>query len=228
MILGSHNTMSYLRPSQFWLRPFRFMAQCQSKHITSQFGEGARMFDLRVVFKKDVPYFAHGLITYEGESVDTVLETLNRWSRAEHELTGKRLVVRVILERGKDYVTFTDFCNRIDRTYTEIQFCGFRSKDWKFCGYWYIRDGSGVGIGDTGSVDLKGKDWSYTNKPCSGFEIKFKDKYSSDNCDKHEHCTGTWLDDWLPRLFARKFNKSMRERYTNYAGFLLQDFVGEY
>ena len=227
MILGSHNTMSYLRP-QWWLRPFGFMAKCQSEHIMFQFQEGARMFDLRVVFKNGIPHFAHGLATYGGESIDTILDRLNCWSRAEHELTGKRLVVRVILERGKDYVTFTDFCNRIDRTYTEIQFCGFRSKDWKFCGYWYIRDGSGVGIGDTGSVDLKGKDWSYSSRPCSGFHIEFKDKYSSDNCDKHSHCTGFWFDDLWPRWFARKFNKKWREEFADYDGFLMQDFVGKY
>lgn len=212
MIIGSHNTMSYLRP-QWWMRPFNFMTRCQSEHITSQYADGAQMFDLRIVFDHNVPYFACGRAIYKDESVDTVLDRLNDWSRTFHERTGKRLVVRVILERGKDYVTFTDFCNRIDRTYTEIQFCGFRSKNWEFCGYWYIRDGVGVGAGDTGSVELKGKDWSYSSKPTSGFHIDFKHKYAF----------GIW-----PRRFAQKYNKKYREECVDYGGFLLQDFVGKY
>lgn len=228
MILGSHNTMSYLRPSHFWLRPFRFMAQCQSEDINTQFGKDVRMFDLRIAFRDGVPVFAHGLITYKELCVDTVLERLNCWSRAQVELGFPRLVVRVLLERGNDYVRFDDFCKRIDRTYTEIQFCGFRSKNWKHYGYWFIRDGAGVGCGDTGSIDLKGKNWQYTSRPCNGFEIKFIDKYSSDNCDKHEHCTGWWLDDIWPRMYAKLFNKRHREQYVDFDGFLLQDFVGKY
>nr|DAH01868.1 MAG TPA: hypothetical protein [Crassvirales sp.] len=33
MKLGTHNSMSYLKPKRWWMRPFHFIAKCQSRHI---------------------------------------------------------------------------------------------------------------------------------------------------------------------------------------------------
>lgn len=173
MVIGSYNAMSYLRPRQFWLRPFGFLLKSQCRNINDQFGAGARAFDLRISFNRNKPVFVNGLATYN-EDVYETLEQINRWSRAQHQLNGNRLIVRVILDRGSDHVRFGDFCREIDNRYIEIQFCGFRSKDWKFHDYWYIRDRSGVGTGDTGSIELQGKDWYYSSKPCDGFELEYE------------------------------------------------------
>lgn len=173
MVAGSYNTMSYLRPGQFWLRPFGFLLKSQTKDIHDQFGAGARAFDFRIAFKGNKPVFANGIATYDVDVYDT-LEQINRWSRAQYQLNGSRIIVRIILERGSDHARFSDFCLDIDNRYSEIQFCGFRSKDRKFHTHWYIRDRCGAGIDDTGSIELDGKDWYYSSRPSPDFALEYK------------------------------------------------------
>lgn len=63
--LGSHNTMTYLPVRQWYLKPFWWMARCQSKDIKEQ-SKYTDFFDIRVRFdKNDNPVFAHGLIEYK-------------------------------------------------------------------------------------------------------------------------------------------------------------------
>ncbi len=235
MILGSHNTMSYLKP-QWWMRPFAFMARCQSEDLETQWNRGVRMFDLRIVFENGIPYFAHGLATYKGIKKGTstypkkVVEYVLTWLNIHASLSKEKVIVRVINERNKDEVLFEDFCNKIDETYKYLQFCGFRNKNSKgYFNHWTIREAGMTGVGDTGAIGLVYKD---PDKFCSvrgiGYQIKFIDKYSSDNCDKHNHCTGSWLDDWCPWIYAKLFNRKWRDYYKDYDGILLQDFVGQF
>jgi len=48
MILGSHNSWSYLPPKKWYMKPFRFTAQCQDWDIKTQYEHGVRCFDLRL------------------------------------------------------------------------------------------------------------------------------------------------------------------------------------
>ena len=51
MILGSHNSWSYLTPRKWWMKLFRFVAQCQDYDIKTQYEQfGVRCFDLRLKF----------------------------------------------------------------------------------------------------------------------------------------------------------------------------------
>lgn len=52
MKLASHNSMTYLPIKKWWLKPFRFIAQCQNKTIEEQYQAGVRMFDIRIAFNK--------------------------------------------------------------------------------------------------------------------------------------------------------------------------------
>ena len=53
MILGSHNSWSYLPPKHWWMWSFHFMAKCQRVDIREQYEKyGVRCFDLRVRWKK--------------------------------------------------------------------------------------------------------------------------------------------------------------------------------
>lgn len=62
MRLASHNSMSYLPVFHWWMRPFRFVARCQSLTLKEQYEDcGVRMFDLRIWFDKNgTPFFCHG------------------------------------------------------------------------------------------------------------------------------------------------------------------------
>lgn len=80
MVLGTHNSMSYLHDRRWWMRPFEPWARCQSKDIFDQYADGVRYFDLRIRFDKNGnPFFCHGLVEYElcGMSVYDLLRWLN-------------------------------------------------------------------------------------------------------------------------------------------------------
>lgn len=53
MKLASHNTVTYPTIKQWYLRPFTFMARCQSRSHIEQYKRGARFFDIRVRFDKN-------------------------------------------------------------------------------------------------------------------------------------------------------------------------------
>lgn len=132
MILGSHNTMTYLPVRQWYFKPLFWTARCQSKTLWEQFQYGARLFDFRVRFNKSGDLvFAHGPIEFKGD-VNTVLEDLNSWAQ------GYNVYVRIILEsnsRMKDQDEqeehFRYFCESIQEDYKNLIFFGGNRKyDW--------------------------------------------------------------------------------------------------
>lgn len=126
--LGSHDTMTYLTPREWYLYPFKFMAQCQCKTIQQQFEKyGIRYFDLRVRFLKNGELtFAHGLMTYKA-NVEDVLDYLN-----SH---GEEVWVRFLLELTKadpeQEAKFKEVCEIFEKRYTNLKFHNGRRKyDW--------------------------------------------------------------------------------------------------
>ena len=67
MVLGSHNSWSFLNGKKWWMNLFHFVAQCQEHDIKTQYEEyGVRCFDLRVKYDKDGnTIFAHGKYVYD-------------------------------------------------------------------------------------------------------------------------------------------------------------------
>lgn len=126
--LGTHNSMSYLKPLKWWHRPFHFLSRCQRVSIQEQYEKyNARYFDLRVKEYNGEWYFAHGLTLYKGETVDSVLYYLN---------TKEDVAVRFTLEitkfNAEQNDAFITLCNRIVKEYTNINFVGFfRKCDWQ-------------------------------------------------------------------------------------------------
>lgn len=130
MKLGTHNSMSYLTPKKWWMRPFHFIAKCQSKPIDQQYKLGAKMFDLRVAYTKDgEAEFRHGAMAFKG-NVEEVLQYLNSLTRSSY--------IRLILEvsKGTKYreqqeKLFINDCRKWEETYTHLKFfCGRRKYDW--------------------------------------------------------------------------------------------------
>lgn len=144
-IIGSHNSMSYLRPKYPWgllMLPF---ARCQSKTIDEQLSAGARCFDLRISFDRDgMARFRHGWCRFaDDETLTAVLERLQH-----HD----GIYVRLILEEpltlwntvkkalglkttqkpdpvGEYY--FPRRCALYQKTYRSITFLGgYRKYDW--------------------------------------------------------------------------------------------------
>lgn len=78
MKLGTHNSLSYLKP-QWWLRLFNLykLGKCQEVGIAHQYELGARWFDLRIRFTKKGIAAAHGMLTFKDVNMDSILDYLD-------------------------------------------------------------------------------------------------------------------------------------------------------
>lgn len=145
-LLGSHNSMSYLKPRRWWMYPFRIFAQCQSKTFQQQFVAGVRCFDLRISFTSDgMAIFSHGLIDFHIPAdfsdqphiphplrlpVHSVLRVLNTLARG-----GETIFIRFILDKKKrdsDFDNFHTLCRTARIVYPDLTFIGgVYKKTWQ-------------------------------------------------------------------------------------------------
>lgn len=111
-IIGTHNSMTYLRPQKWYgwfMIPF---ARCQNKTIEEQWHDGARCFDLRIRFtKQGEPYFAHGLYecTHEVKPID-VLVQLDRLILRDNQHAFVRLILEDPDKQNHNVAYFKAFC----------------------------------------------------------------------------------------------------------------------
>jgi hypothetical protein len=132
-LLQSHNSWSYIKPKKWWLRPFHFIAKCQSKSIIEQyFDYDVRVFDLRIRFDKEGnPVVAHGLFVFDID-YKKLCEDLDF-------LNGKKCTVRILHEvrTKRQYIEesvtrFRIFCSTLEYKYPNITFYGGRNLyNWK-------------------------------------------------------------------------------------------------
>lgn len=133
-IIGTHNSMTYLRPQKWYgwfMIPF---ARCQNKTIEEQWNDGARCFDLRIRFtKQGEPYFAHRLYecTHEVKPFE-VLKQLYRLSFRNNQRAFVRLILEDPDKQNHNVVYFKKFCEVLGIKYKAIHFFGGNRKgDWK-------------------------------------------------------------------------------------------------
>ncbi|MBR1449795.1 MAG: hypothetical protein IJ588_13780 [Prevotella sp.] len=129
MIIGSHNSWSYLRPAKWWMHLIAFTARCQCVDIHTQYEQyGVRCFDLRVRFEGTGVRLVHGHVAYKG-SPDADLTFLNERGDCS---------VRLILDTRtrKPYLAqrdaFRAYCDFVACLYHSIRFWCFRNLyDWQ-------------------------------------------------------------------------------------------------
>lgn len=128
MKIGTHNSMTYLKPKKWYLYPFQFIARCQSLSIDKQYSLGVRLFDIRISYdKNNVPEFRHGSMAYKGD-VYKILDWLNN--------QGCPVQIRILLEENKEDVTketlfIKDIC-KFKTIFKNLTFYeGRRKFDWK-------------------------------------------------------------------------------------------------
>lgn len=126
MKLGSHNTMTYLRPKVFWQRLLPFIGRCQSVDYKVQHSLGAVGYDLRLFWDDDGKLeYRHGFLRFPADNIDEVL------SYAE----SNNIIVRVLLEvrsYNKPLISnidelrsrFKAYCSEIEEKYHSILFFG--------------------------------------------------------------------------------------------------------
>ena len=132
MILGSHNSMTFSKPDNWFIRLFSWMYKCQDNDIKRQYDNGCRCFDLRVRYKKNDWIFAHGLFQSSEYSIWTILNKLNGLSVLNNENIYIRLVLEIPWHNKKQEEEFIKLCKEcVNRYYNKLVFFEARRKyDW--------------------------------------------------------------------------------------------------
>jgi len=81
-MIATHDSLTGYPVKYFLLKPFNFMAKCQSKDLMQQFEAGARSFDLRFAKHRGRWYAAHGAQIFNVTFPD-VMDTLVKLSMKE-------------------------------------------------------------------------------------------------------------------------------------------------
>lgn len=135
MILGSHNSWSYLPVRKWWMKPIAWIARCQSVDIKTQYEKyGVRCFDLRVRFNEyGLGVVAHGIVEYcyTASKIYEDLAWLNgkgdAYVRVIHEVRTARQY------KNRQLNSFKYFCERIESDYKNIHFwCGRNLCTWGY------------------------------------------------------------------------------------------------
>lgn len=123
IIIGTHNSMSYLPPKNRLLGLLnKWFAQCQTKTLQEQYEAGARCFDMRLYWNRRTKTwnFAHGLIDYGNVLIGDTLSTF-----------GRGTFIRLILERNGNERGFLELCEETAAMYPKLTFIGgYRKSDW--------------------------------------------------------------------------------------------------
>jgi hypothetical protein len=133
MILGSHNSWTYLKPKKWWMKLMSFTVRCQNRHIYDQYYKyGVRCFDLRVRFNSDgKAIISHGIIEYDFDE-ESLMNDL-RWLNYKGDVA-----VRILHEarRKSQYNELTRdmfvwFCDALEEEFPNIKFwCGRNLYNW--------------------------------------------------------------------------------------------------
>ena len=138
MIIGSHNSWSYLPPKKWWMKIISFTGRCQNKDIIEQYNLGARCFDLRIRFKDNKFILAHGIIEYDINKSSLFYDLYYLNSQKD------KVYIRILHEcRTKKQYTeesinnFIGFVIELQRRFTNLIFFGGNNlynyeQDYKF------------------------------------------------------------------------------------------------
>ena len=202
MNIGSHNSLSYQHPKKWWMRPFHFMARCQSKDYVEQYKLGVRVFDLRVSFDKK--HAGKIQVRHGSMEFDVPMALLNSFLQYL-DMHGD-CYLRVILEFNKEpkdieyqEYRFRYYCKLIEGEYKNIKFFGGNRKyDWNIV-------------------------YNFANRDIP----TLIDRYSSTtSLFKSDSKFLRIIDDLYPKLYAKLRNKkNFKEFDKNSNDYLFVDFV---
>lgn len=123
MIYGTHNSLSYLKPRQWWLRPLAWIARCQDMTIEEQLQYGVRYFDIRVKFRNNIAISGHGLMDYD-IPVYTVLRDINK-TPVSPTSSNTPITARLVLEDRKgNSDRFREFVSNCQARFPDLRIIG--------------------------------------------------------------------------------------------------------
>lgn len=127
-IIGTHDSMTYLKPNKWYVRLLHCFADCQDLPIEEQI-KYVDCVDLRIYYNNGIWNFAHGLAEYEDKNIFEVLQTIKR--------VKPNCIIRLILEKvkndkEKECRLFKQLCEYLQENYNHFIFAGgVYKKGWE-------------------------------------------------------------------------------------------------
>lgn len=134
MLIGSNNSLTYLRPSSWWSRVFKWFGKCQSATYREQYENcGVRLFDFRLYADKHCHIIArNGNFKYSIFSLFEILSYLDKKGDVAIRITFESNFSDLIHddEYKRILEKFVQVCEIIEVIYPNINyFGGYRSYD---------------------------------------------------------------------------------------------------
>ena len=123
-MIGSLNSMTFLKPFSIWKKPFAWLNRCQVAGIEAQYElYNVRAFDLHIYFvgEKERAIFKHGNVEYYTFSIFEILNYLDKKGD---------VYVRLVLEEDCDDKSqsierrFKSYCKNVETIYKNTKFFG--------------------------------------------------------------------------------------------------------
>lgn len=193
MQIGSNNSLTYLEPSSWWLKIFRWLGKHQEIPYDVQYTYyGIRFFDFRLyVDKTNHMVVKNGKYVY---SIENIYEMLDYFNKMEDVTINISLDVsfdeHMLNDASSIETKFIEFCGFLERVYEHIHFCGgYRKFDEKIL---YKFNGNAPYI-------IRPTDWSwyyrFVRKWCPFLMKRFNDMY----IERYENKTGFLVLDYANR-----------------------------
>ena len=136
MLIGSNNSLTYLRPSSWWSRVFKWFSRCQSATYREQYEYcGVRLFDLRLYADEHCHIIArNGNRKYSIFSLYEILGYFDKKGDVTVRITFESSLSDLINDGEYNRIInkFVQMCNIIETIYPNIKyFGGHRSCDDK-------------------------------------------------------------------------------------------------
>lgn len=198
MILGSHSSLSYLKPDQRIFRLFSLFNKTQGEDYIEQFELGVRAFDIGIWFDlgTEEPIIKYGHCIYDrSEKITNILKYLDLMGDCYVRLT---LEDSSILGFSKWYIEeqkklFSKFCEKVKTKYPRIHFFGGHSKSSNLVV---------ASVLDNGPTCYE---------KYSSSALLLNSKSETDNLF---HNIFDKLFNLFPRLFAKVWNKKNKNKYS--------------
>lgn len=194
-IIASHNTMSYLKPRHWWMKLFSFIYKCQDKTIRQQLLEGVRDFDIRIAVDDDFNYCFAHGIVKFRSTSTDNIVSIFRLLNGKSYTERIPINVRLIFEEPY-HTKLTE-----EKTKRFIYLIYDLLNSYKYINLYEFR---------------RKYDWKNLT-PEFNRNVDYEQFISSMN--------GKWYNSWLPRIFAKRYNK---EAVSNTDKTLFIDFVNQY
>lgn len=200
MILGSHSSLSYLKPDQRIFKLFSFTNKTQSEDYIEQYELGVRAFDIGIWFdlSTEEPVVKYGYCIYDkSEKITNILKYLNlmgdcyvRLTLEDSSILGFSFSKCYIGEQER---LFSRFCEKVKLNYPRIHFFGGHSKSSNLVV---------ASVLDNGPT-------CYEKYSSSALLLN-----SKSDTDNLFHNIFDKLFNIFPRLFAKVWNKKNKNKYN--------------